>query len=344
MSIRIRRTTRYVPPASQAAAGQLAPSSPGCTQTCCSTSAVSSALTLAVPSLNPNRLRGVGLGGRRRRGAPEAELRPADARGAERGPGQVADRVHRDLRVVGAGLDDEVAVGARRVEVVGREVRQLDEARRAAGPRGRTGRRARPAGPTNSERPKPNVIVRPAGGRSIASPVSSGGASYGPPVGPYGPADRPAVSRAAIVVQRRSRSTSSSRDVVVRSNAAMYSRSCAGVTMPAWCTPVNGYVRCPARRRRRGVRRSARRRRAPPTAARPPSPIAAAPPAATPRKARRETRRLAASASGADRASGLGGGIAHPAPVTVVVSCDSGSLSASTAAASALTSAGASLS
>ena len=35
------------------------------------------------------------------------------------------------------------------------------------------------------------VIVRPAGGRSIASPVSSGGASYGPPVGPYGPAGRP---------------------------------------------------------------------------------------------------------------------------------------------------------
>ena len=65
-------------------------------------------------------------GGRRRR-APVAELRPADRRGAERRARQVADRVHRDLRVVRARLDDEVAVAARRVEGVGGEVGELDE-------------------------------------------------------------------------------------------------------------------------------------------------------------------------------------------------------------------------
>ncbi len=84
------------------------------------------------------------------------------------------------------------------------------------------------------------VIVRPAGGRSSASPVSSGGASTGPPVAPFTPAASPAMSRADIVVQRRSRSISSSRDVVVRSNAAVYIRSWAGVTMPAWWSPANG--------------------------------------------------------------------------------------------------------
>ncbi len=42
------------------------------------------------------------------------------------------------------------------------------------------------------------------------------------------------MSRADIVVQRRRSSISSSRDVVVRSKAAVYIRSCAGVTMPAW--------------------------------------------------------------------------------------------------------------
>ena len=85
---------------------------------------------LAVPSLNPSRLRGVACA------VDVDEVRPkpsCDQRmraRAEGGPGEVPDRVHRDLRVVGAGLDDEVAVAARRVEVVAREVGELDEARR----------------------------------------------------------------------------------------------------------------------------------------------------------------------------------------------------------------------
>ncbi len=70
------------------------------------------------------------LARRRRRRAAEAELRPAHGDGAEADAREVADRVDGDLRVVGAGLHAQVAAGARRVEVVGREVRQRLERRR----------------------------------------------------------------------------------------------------------------------------------------------------------------------------------------------------------------------
>ena len=82
--------------------------------------------------LEPEQVARRGLAGRRRRGAAEAELGPAHGDRAEADPGEVADRVHRDLRVVGAGLHAQVAVAARRVEVVGREVRQLAQRGRLA--------------------------------------------------------------------------------------------------------------------------------------------------------------------------------------------------------------------
>ena len=261
--------------------------------------------------------------------------------------------MHRDLRVVGAGLDDQVAVAAGRVELVAREVGEPDEAgREPLGEAESVAGGARP-GPTNSDRPNPIVIVRPAGGRSSASPVSSGGASAGPPVAPSGPAASPAMSRADIVVQRRSRSTSSARDVVVRSNAAVYMRSCAGVTIPAWCAPANGYVRLPAAAAseaavdgRAGqqlpdVDRADRREPAEPDRGRAARRHAEERPARD--VAARRGRRL--GAGGARLGVGhrvLGHAAAQPAPVTVVVSLDSGSPTASTAAASAWTSAGAS--
>jgi len=62
---------------------------------------------------------------RRRAGATEAELRPAQRGEAEGDAGEVADGVDGDLRVVGAGLDAEVTAASMRVELVGREVRQL---------------------------------------------------------------------------------------------------------------------------------------------------------------------------------------------------------------------------
>ena len=71
----------------------------------------------------------------------------------------------------------------------------------------------------------------------MASPVSSGGASYGPDVGPYCPAPWPWVIRGAAAVQSFSSDTSSAREEVVTSNAAKCSRSWAGVVMPAWWSP-----------------------------------------------------------------------------------------------------------
>ena len=80
--------------------------------------------------LEPEQVPGRGLGCRRGRGPTEAELRPTHARAAKGGPGEVADRVHGDLRIVGARLDEQVAVAAARVELVAREVGEPDEAGR----------------------------------------------------------------------------------------------------------------------------------------------------------------------------------------------------------------------
>lgn len=65
--------------------------------------------------------------GRRRGRLAEAQLRPADRGAAHADPGQVADGVHRHLRVVRAGLDAQVAAAAGRVQVVAGEPGQIDE-------------------------------------------------------------------------------------------------------------------------------------------------------------------------------------------------------------------------
>ena len=108
----------------------------------------SSARMLLVPSLKPIRLRGVVLRAAGRRGAAEAELRPAHHDDAAADPGQVADRVEGDLRVVGAGLDAEVAAAALRVELVAGQA--------AAGRRSAAGRSP----------PRPKPVARTASGRS----------------------------------------------------------------------------------------------------------------------------------------------------------------------------------
>ena len=85
-------------------------------------------------------------------------------------PGQVADRVHGDLRVVGARLHHEVAVAAGGVEVVGREVRE----RRRAPPGSRSARpnRSSPgvpsgAGGADEQRPPEAERDRQARGRQV---------------------------------------------------------------------------------------------------------------------------------------------------------------------------------
>ncbi len=74
--------------------------------------------------------RGLLAGGRR--GAAEPELGVAHRDGPEADPRQVADRVHGHLRVVGAGLHDDVAAAASRVQRLVRELRQGRPAGRAS--------------------------------------------------------------------------------------------------------------------------------------------------------------------------------------------------------------------
>ena len=107
--IAILRTTMHVPPASHA--GSLA----GGSQTCWSMTASFASRMLLEPSLKPMRLRGVcwPVGVLRR--AHEAHLRPADRCPPDGDARQVAHRVHRDLRIVGADLDTEVTVAPGRV-------------------------------------------------------------------------------------------------------------------------------------------------------------------------------------------------------------------------------------
>ena len=112
--------------------------------------------------------------------------------------------------------------------------------------------RSLPSLSRNSEGPKPKVIVSPLGDRPMASPVSSGGrldgavdrpdrpgvGAAGHPLGGLGPLLEQVDELVAVVV--------------VTSNAAKCSRSWAGVTIPAWCSPWKSYWSG-----RRGLRRRA---------------------------------------------------------------------------------------
>ena len=80
-----------------------------------------------MPSLNPNRFRGVCWlrDVEDVRPKPSWDQRTADL--AEADAGKVADGVDGHLGIVGAGLDHDVAAGAAGLEVVAREVRQVDQ-------------------------------------------------------------------------------------------------------------------------------------------------------------------------------------------------------------------------
>jgi hypothetical protein len=94
-------------------------------------------------------------------------------------------------------------------------------------------------GRSNNDAPNPNVTVSDEGPRSSASPVSSGGASWSVLSVPTG---RPAVMRREARVHSCSMPTSSSRSSVSTSYDANRSRDCAGVTIPAWCSPGKGTI------------------------------------------------------------------------------------------------------
>ena len=66
-----------------------------------------------------------------RKAADKPGLHPADCRRAIGEPPQLADRMERRQRIVGAGLNRQIAAGARRDQSIAVEPRQLDERRRA---------------------------------------------------------------------------------------------------------------------------------------------------------------------------------------------------------------------
>ena len=107
--------------------------------------------------------------------------------------------MHRDLRVVGAGLHAQVALGARRVEVVAREVRQRLERRRA--PVGEAEAVA-PRGVAEQPGTEAEGDRQPARGQAerLAGVVRAAGCRARP-TAPTSPASRPRVIRSAASVQ-----------------------------------------------------------------------------------------------------------------------------------------------
>ena len=220
-----------------------------------------------MPSLKPNRLRGVAWRGRGRRGAAEAELRPAHAP-------PVPKAIRARLRIAcTATCGSSAQAWTHRSPSLRAGSRSSPgkcgsraQGRRAAGRRGRTG--PCPSASRNSDGPEAEGdrqagrrqaerlagvvgrrVVRAAGGARTARRPA-----LGHPRGRRGP-----VAGAARPARRARRS--------VTSKAAKCSRSWAGVTMPAWCAPWKGYARLrrprPAGAVRRPRQRAPRRPRRP---------------------------------------------------------------------------------
>ncbi len=194
----------------------------------------------AVPSLNPKRLRGVTCA----RVVAEVRPNPSCDQRMDARPKAILDR----LRIAcTATCGSSLHAWMQRSPPVSDSMRaspgKCGRSTRAAGRRDARPKRSTPSLVRNSVGPKPKVSVRPAGGRSRASPVSSGGASSGPLAGLCAPADVPCVIRAAATVQsfRSSIRPARSRSDAV-SNAAKCSLSWAAVVIPAWWSPWNAYT------------------------------------------------------------------------------------------------------
>ena len=211
-----------------------------------------------MPSLKPNRLRGVAwpVLVDDVRPNPSCDQRTLTTPGAE--PDQVADGVHGDLRIVGAGLDAQIAAADRRVELVARERGQLGQRR---GTPGGEAEAVRAVGVVNRVRPEPDG-QRQAGRRAGRWPRRCRPAARtarrrrrrpGRRPSPRSSGGRPPSTAFSIA-------TSSSRLSVVTSKATKCSRSCAGVTIPAWCAPLNGTRRRCAEPAAAAVSRVAARR------------------------------------------------------------------------------------
>ena len=190
--IRMRRVTRYVPPRIQAG-------SPSATHTFQRIAAAVGGVQVVGAVLEPHQ-----VAGRCARPGP-SRTRAWDQRAVDDpapDPGQRADGVERDLGVVGAGLDADVASAPGRRRAGRRETRAGRRAPPAAAPATRTGRR-------RGTGPNPIVTVSRDAGRPYASPVSTGAEPGSPPTGPTG---SPSHIRAAASDHARRSPARSARD------------------------------------------------------------------------------------------------------------------------------------
>ena len=260
---------------------------------------------LLVPSLKPNRLRGVCAAGRGRGGLAEAQLRPADRDRAEADPGQVADRVHGDLRIVRAGLHAQVAAAA---------------AGSSLSP-GKCGRSASAAGRRSAARSGPGRPARTATGRSRRSASAGTAAARAPrrcrPAGPRRAAGRAARRpRGPAVIRRRPRVQSLQQPdqfgaVVGRHvergevQPVLHRRWRCRLVAPwkATAAPAGG-----GRRRRRPSGAATRRPRPPAAAAPSASPAPPQPSSERRRRARRPLPSAAASSASSRPVTHDGGG------------------------------------
>ena len=249
ISMRMRRATRYVPPASHSGCASSG------TQTCLASSLVVLELDVVGAVLEAHEVARRVLRAARRRRAAEAELRPAHHDAAAADAREVAHGVEGDLRVVGAGLDADVAAALRRVERVVAERRQLLQRRRAL-------RREAVAASSNSDGPRPKVIVSRAVCSPTASPVSCGGAFGSSLIGPAGSAGghqrrrgRPGAQQVLDVLARVGHDVEG-REV----QPVLRGRGDAGLARAVERDRVAGRRR--VRRRRSGARRRGRRARA----------------------------------------------------------------------------------
>ena len=219
------------------------------TQTCSASAAASSAFTLAVPSLNPNRLRGVTW----RSMVDEVRPKPSCDQRTAAVPNAIRARL-RTACTATCGSSAQACTHRSPSLRARVERRRRGSAAAGAAPRAPV-REAEPVpavGVANSVGPKPNVMVR-RGRRQPDAPhrCRPAGRRTAPAIGPRLPDLEP------VVIRSRPRSTPAAArpgpraTSVVTSKAAKCRRSWAGVTMPAWWAPAEG-VR-PRRPRRPGV-------------------------------------------------------------------------------------------
>ena len=227
----------------------------------------------AVPSLNPNRLRGVDWL------VEVVEVRPKPS--CDQRTATVPKPIRARLRIActaTCGSSAQAWMQRSPYDRAGSRTSagKCGSVRSAAGCRSARPNRSRPSSSRNSDGPEPEGDRQPARRQPdrLAGVVGRqvGGALDRPDRARRLAAGHPLGGRGPLLEQRR---PARSRSSVVTSNAAKCSRSWAGVTMPAWCAPRNANdarARSPARpvrpalarRDRPRTRRPPRRRPTPP--------------------------------------------------------------------------------